>query len=114
LGCNLKCNFCDDELHRGKFLKLTFQEILEKIAKFQASHIVITGGEPTLYNLNSFIRFLQKNNYFVAVETNGFRFSNIKSADWITYSPKDWNSILEDGFSELKFIVNIDSKSIKF
>ncbi len=112
-GCNLECSFCDDELHKGDFISLSFDEVLEKISKYGASQIVITGGEPTLYNLNSFIKFLQKRGYFVTVESNGFKLENIESANWITYSPKDWENILQDGFSEFKFIVNCNSDIAK-
>jgi len=105
-GCNLSCDFCDDELHKGTFKEFSFDEILKKIKKYPSRHITITGGEPSLYNLNSFIDFLQKMGYFVAVESNGFNFENIKSANWITYSPKDWDNILLSGFSEFKFIVD--------
>ncbi len=57
--------------HKGSFESLNFDEILDKIQKFKAKNITITGGEPSIYNLNSFIKFLQAKGYFVAVETNG-------------------------------------------
>jgi organic radical activating enzyme len=52
---------------------------------------------------------LHKKGYYVSIETNGYNFANIKNADWITYSPKDWDDIKEKGFDELKFIVDQDS-----
>jgi len=108
-GCNLNCIFCDDELHKGSFESLDFSEILEKIQIFQIKNLIITGGEPSIYNLNDFIGFLQSNGYFVAVETNGFNFENISKADWITYSPKDLDSIKYGKFDEFKFIVDKDT-----
>jgi organic radical activating enzyme len=105
-GCNLECDFCDDDLHKGNFENLNFLEILEKIKKYPSKNLIITGGEPSLYNLNNFIKFLQSKGYFVAVESNGFCFENIKSANWITYSPKNLNLIKKEGFDELKFIVD--------
>jgi organic radical activating enzyme len=109
-GCNLRCDFCDDELHKGDFKSMSFDEILEELKKFPAKNIIITGGEPSLYDLNDFIRFLQSKEYFVAVETNGFNFQNINSADWITYSPKNLDEIKKSGFSELKFIVDKETE----
>ncbi|NOX16154.1 MAG: 7-carboxy-7-deazaguanine synthase QueE [Epsilonproteobacteria bacterium] len=109
-GCNLKCSFCDDALHKGDFKLYDFEQILSIIGAFPSKQIIITGGEPTLYNLIDFIDFLHEKDYFVCVETNGYKFENIKNANWITYSPKDWDNIKQDGWSELKFIVSNDSE----
>jgi len=104
-GCNLGCYFCDDEKHRGNFDVLTQEELLEKLKNFTCKQVVITGGEPTIYNLNELIGFLQDEGYYVCVESNGYELGNVKKADWITYSPKNWDEIESEGFSEYKFIV---------
>lgn len=109
-GCNLACPFCDDALHKGSYELYSFESIKEKIESYKAKQIIITGGEPTLYDLNEFIEFLQTQGYFVCIETNGYRFENVKSADWITYSPKDWSDIKQSGWSEIKFIVSKQSE----
>jgi len=109
-GCNLSCTFCDESLHKGAYKPLGFEDILAHIKAYPSHNIVITGGEPTLYDLNGFIEFLQAHMYSVAVETNGYNFSNIASANWVTYSPKDWNHIEKYGFDEVKFIVSVHSK----
>jgi len=108
-GCNLSCDFCDDELHKTTMEEMTYDEVLATIAQFPAKQIIITGGEPTIYILNPFILFLQQKGYYVCIETNGYAFENIKNADWITYSPKDWENVQEEGYDELKFIVAEDS-----
>lgn len=108
-GCNLKCSFCDDLLHTEKYTPYTYDEILDEIKKYSAKDIIITGGEPTIYDLKEFISFLQSNKYKVSIETNGYKFENIQNADWITYSPKDWTNIHTVGFNELKCIVNTKS-----
>lgn len=112
-GCNLSCSFCDEDLHKGTFAQLSFDAILKQIKQFSSYHIVITGGEPTLYDLNGFIEYLQAYMYSVAVETNGYNFSNIASANWVTYSPKNWDNIEQHGYDEVKFIVNKKSKMEK-
>ena len=108
--CNLSCSFCDDLSHKQTYKEYSYNELLETISKYPSSHVIITGGEPTIYELNEFIEFLQSKEYFVAIETNGFKFENVAKADWITYSPKDWNEIKSSGFSEVKFIVSKTSK----
>ncbi len=108
-GCNLSCGFCDDELHKTTMQEMSYDEILSQVQAYPAKHIIITGGEPTIYVLNPFITLLQQKGYYVCIETNGYNFQNVKNADWITYSPKEWDDICEEGFNELKFIVSKDS-----
>ena len=108
-GCNLTCNFCDDDLHKNVMQEMSFEELLKRIEIYPSKNIIITGGEPSIYNLNPFISFLHKFSYRVSVETNGYNFENIKNADWVTYSPKRWHDIEDEGFDEIKFVVNKDS-----
>ena len=108
-GCNLSCSFCDDELHKGEYQEMSFEEIEKEISKYPSKRIIITGGEPSIYNLNSFIEYMQKRDYYISVETNGYNFTNISKANWITYSPKEWDNIASSGFDEYKFIVGKDT-----
>ncbi|MFB1007957.1 MAG: 7-carboxy-7-deazaguanine synthase QueE [Sulfurospirillum sp.] len=108
-GCNLSCGFCDELLHKGEYESLSFDEVLERIRAYPSMHVIITGGEPSIYNLNGFIEFLQAYMYSVAVETNGYNFSNIANANWVTYSPKDWDKIEKHGYDEIKFVVGKNS-----
>ena len=109
-GCNLSCTFCDEERHKGMYTSFSFDEILSNIKAYPSHNVIITGGEPTLYDLNGFIEFLQAHMYSVAVETNGHNFSNISNANWVTYSPKDWNHIEKHGYDEVKFVLSKTSK----
>jgi len=108
-GCNLSCGFCDELLHKGEYESLSSSDVLERIKQYPSMHVIITGGEPTIYNLNSFIEYLQAHMYSVAVETNGYNFSNIVNANWVTYSPKDWDKIEKNGYDEIKFVVGKNS-----
>lgn len=108
-GCNLNCHFCDEDLHRGGYESFTFKEVLQKIAMYPSKRVVITGGEPSLEDIREFIDALHIKQYYVAVESNGYKFEHIKNADWITYSPKDWDALHVEGFNEYKFIVECKS-----
>ena len=112
-GCHLSCYFCDDEKHKGEFVEYSKESLLEQIQKYTCKQVVITGGEPSIYDLNELIEYLKEQGYYVCVETNGYDLDNVKTADWITYSPKDWDNIEEDGFSEYKFIVSTVSETDK-
>ena len=108
-GCNLACSFCDEELHKGAYERLTFEAVLERIAAYPSRNVIITGGEPSLYDLRDFIAVLHSHMYRVGVETNGYNFAHIADADWITYSPKDWDAIALSGYDEIKFVVDMDA-----
>ena len=108
-GCNLSCEFCDDLKHKESYRLYKIEELLKEISRYPSKSVIITGGEPTLYDLREFIEALHVKGYKVAVETNGFKFEHIENADWITYSPKDWSDIKKSGYSEVKFIVSKES-----
>lgn len=108
-GCNLECPFCDDLLHTDKYTKYSYSEILEEINKYPSKQVIVTGGEPSIYDLNDFIQLLQQHQYYVSIETNGYNFDNISRADWITYSPKDWTQIDLTHADEFKFVVNLQT-----
>lgn len=85
-GCNLRCPFCDTQHTEGE--EISEAEIAAKAAEFPARHVVITGGEPSLFLTESLVDLLHQANKFVAVETNGTR-SLPTGVDWVTLSPKD-------------------------
>ena len=84
-GCNLKCPFCDTTHDDGK--EMTVDEIIEAVSKYPAKHVVLTGGEPSLFIKNLLIDRLHSEGRYVAIETNGTRNIN-ENIDWITLSPK--------------------------
>ncbi|MDH5560289.1 MAG: 7-carboxy-7-deazaguanine synthase QueE [Deltaproteobacteria bacterium] len=105
--CNLSCDFCDEKAHHEDFSNYTTLEILQEICHYPAKFIVLTGGEPSLYNLIPLITTLKEQSYYVCVETNGYRPENIAPADWITYSPKDLDRFDESfTVNEVKLVVN--------
>ena len=84
-GCNLRCSFCDTE--HQPYQDLTEDEICAEIAKYPASLVVITGGEPTLQLTETLIGKIHELSKTVAIETNGTR-PVPRGVDWVTVSPK--------------------------
>ena len=84
-GCNLKCSFCDTE--HQPYQDLTEEDICAEIAKYPASLVVITGGEPTLQLTETLIGKIHELSKTVAIETNGTR-PVPRGVDWVTVSPK--------------------------
>lgn len=85
-GCNLKCSFCDTKHEEGQFM--SDEEICSEIAKYPAKMVVLTGGEPSLWIDEAFIREVHKVVPYIAIETNGTRELPSFGIDWITCSPK--------------------------
>ena len=73
-GCNLRCWFCDsyhtswEPTHSWMGL----DEIVGRVAEFDADHVVLTGGEPLIHDeAVALIERLSDRGYHVTVETNG-------------------------------------------
>ena len=105
-GCNLDCYFCDEPLHKESknITKMDAEAILALC--HNSDRVVITGGEPSLNDLNSLIEYLQENNKTVAVETNGYNYYNIHTADLVTLSPKMSSRRPEGVWDDIKLLVD--------
>ena len=87
-GCNLHCAFCDTLHQHG--MMMSMQEIVDEVNKYpNASLLVLTGGEPSLFIDEAFVAELKTaTGKLVAIETNGTR-DLPKNIDWVTFSPKN-------------------------
>ena len=148
-GCQLCCFWCDTK-YTWKLLPenerqtaieafgenphykwMTGEEIGDYLAKDHVDEngwlmgpkwVLLTGGEPFLYQLDDLIDNLHDMDYRVAVETSGFEDDcgiGLRSLDWICISPKLFaliqdqedlkKRILEEA-DELKFVVTHESE----
>ena len=82
-GCNLSCPFCDTDHNQG--VMMTADEIAAAVNAFPASHVVLTGGEPSLFVDDELTAALQ--GHFIAMETNGTH-PVAAGVDWITMSDR--------------------------
>lgn len=124
-GCSVGCPWCDsgplaDKLEgrntngstRNTWGRGGTKETVRSImGKLRHRHVVITGGEPTLYNLDPLITALKVAGHFVQLETSGQNALKGKLVpDWVTVSPKErlgYNINLElSTVSEVKFVVD--------
>ena len=113
--CNLSCSFCDSK----NSLKIYYPFSLDKINlilkhyRGYTNFLILTGGEPLLYDLSSLIPIIKKYKYKIAVETNGILYQNwLKNVDWVTVSPKSKSRVHKKVLalaSELKFIITKNS-----
>lgn len=88
-GCDVGCSWCDvKESWNADLWPLTAtDEIVRRIETCPARSVVITGGEPLMYNLDYFCQQLKAKGFQTFLETSG---SHPLSGnwDWICLSPK--------------------------
>ena len=107
-GCAVGCPWCDtrhtwvlDQSKRvdpvemlGKtsssasWADMTDEAIVVEVMQHRARHVVITGGEPCLYDLKVLCRLLQSAGCMVQVETSGTQPVRVSRGTWVTVSPK--------------------------
>ena len=98
-GCNMKCWFCDTDF--TSYTEMSEEDIVKEVLKYGATHVVITGGEPTLQLNARLTDLLHHTNIYVMMETNGtLPLPEGCEVDWITCSPK--LETLADGSRKVK------------
>ena len=108
-GCDIGCSWCDvkESWVAENHPLVDENDLLEMAMKSGTKIVVITGGEPLMYNLDSFTTLLQKVGLKTHLETSGaYQLSG--SWDWICVSPKKFKSPLPELLrvaNELKIIV---------
>ena len=108
-GCDVGCNFCDvkESWNADIYPLVPVDKVLGRIVEQKAVCVVVTGGEPCLYNLDYLCRQLHKNNISIHLETSGSGTLS-GSFDWICFSPKKGTSIQSVFYqqaNELKVII---------
>jgi organic radical activating enzyme len=108
-GCDVGCHWCDskESWNAAKYPPVATDMIIEHAASFPAKAIVVTGGEPLLYNLEYLCKGLHWNGITTFLETSGS--SELTGDwDWICLSPKKVAPPLPEIFmkaNELKVII---------
>lgn len=108
-GCDVGCHWCDvKESWDATVHPLTAADTIVDNAKIHPGKaVVITGGEPLMYNLDYLTQSLQENGIKTFIETSG-AYPLSGKWDWICLSPKKFKSPRPDVTpfaDELKVIV---------
>jgi organic radical activating enzyme len=88
-GCDVGCVWCDvkESWDEGLYPLQSIDDIILKAKENPSRLAVITGGEPTLYNLEMLTSELKKEGFSTNIETSGS--SPLTGTwDWICLSPK--------------------------
>ena len=88
-GCDVGCHWCDvKESWDAELHPLTkIEDILKELDHNICDNVVITGGEPLMYNLEPLTNLLKKNKFKINLETSG-AYPLTGTFDWICLSPK--------------------------
>jgi len=107
-GCDVGCGWCDvkeswdENLHPIVDIKTLINDV-----KSDCNIVVVTGGEPLLWNMKPLTKQLKKNNFKTHIETSGS--SKLTGEwDWICLSPKKRkspNSEVYEKAHELKIVI---------
>ena len=109
-GCDVGCHWCDvKESWDASIHPLTLTDtIVYNCNQYPAKAVVVTGGEPSMYQLDYLTLELKKKNILTYVETSG-AYLLTGEWDWICLSPKKTKpplSSIFDTANELTVIVH--------
>ncbi len=108
-GCDVGCVWCDvkDSWDATAHERTTINDMAIMVIRAHASRVVITGGEPLMYNLQALCAELKAHGCEVFVETSG-AYPMSGTWDWICVSPKKFKAPLPEVLiqaHELKVVV---------
>lgn len=108
-GCDVGCVWCDvkESWDADAHPHLAVDEIVARALTFPCRLAVITGGEPTLYDLSALTKALHEHGFQTNIETSGAH-ELTGDFDWVCLSPKKFKppagSVLKEA-NELKIVV---------
>jgi len=93
-GCNMRCTWCDTPYAswnpEGPLVSVA--DILTEAARFEVGHVVLTGGEPMLFDpIVELARELRATGHTITIETAGTVYREL-DCDLMSISPKLVNS----------------------
>lgn len=108
-GCDVGCHWCDvkESWDAEAHPLMAVADIVAGALAFPGRLVVITGGEPLLYNLGCLTQALKAAGFQVNIETSG-AYPLSGSLDWICLSPKKFKAPVETVLpkaQELKVVV---------
>lgn len=108
-GCDVGCPWCDvkESWEQEPHKILTVLEMLELVQEAGAKNVVITGGEPAMYNLQYLTETFKAKGLQCWIETSG-AYPLTGLWDWVVVSPKRRKEVLPENLKlahELKVVV---------
>ncbi|MEQ9468455.1 MAG: 7-carboxy-7-deazaguanine synthase QueE [Ekhidna sp.] len=107
-GCDVGCVWCDvkESWDASQFDWFHVDEIVKEAVDSGTRIVVVTGGEPLMYDLSALTRSLQAQGLQTNIETSG-AYPLSGNWDWICFSPKKFKKPLDEFYAnshELKVV----------
>ncbi|MEZ4979155.1 MAG: 7-carboxy-7-deazaguanine synthase QueE [Chitinophagales bacterium] len=108
-GCTVGCTWCDvkESWDAEDHELISIQKLKQDLKHCKAEIVVVTGGEPTMYNLSALTEMIASLGKRCHIETSG-AFPITGNWDWICLSPKKFKKALPENLAicnELKVII---------
>ncbi len=108
-GCDVGCVWCDvkESWQVSKEQYVEVEEIVQWVQQSNTEIVVITGGEPAMYDLGLLTQSLQQKGYKTHIETSG-AYKITGHWDHVCLSPKKFKAPLKENMplaDELKVVV---------
>ena len=108
-GCDVGCHWCDvkESWDAEKHPRVLISQLVQRVLESGTNFVVITGGEPAMYDLTFLTHSLKEAGMEIALETSGAH--PIRGHfDWVCLSPKKFKMPLDESYQkadELKMII---------
>lgn len=108
-GCDVGCVWCDvkESWNAEDHPIMEVDVLVQQIVDTSAPLVVVTGGEPTMYDLSYLTAKLKEHGLRTHIETSGTN-ELTGEWDWVTFSPKKFKAPVDSIYGqahELKVIV---------
>ena len=108
-GCDVGCVWCDvkESWDKEAHPEVKLSTLIQRVKDSGTDFVVITGGEPAMYDLTAITDALHAENIEIAIETSG-AYKIVGDFDWICLSPKKFKMPIEENYAiatELKMII---------
>lgn len=108
-GCDVGCVWCDvkESWDKSKHPSKPVGDIIAPLDNIASKLVIITGGEPLMYDLGELTRSLQMNGFETNIETSG-AYPLSGTWNWICVSPKKFKAPLPEVLEkadELKVVI---------
>jgi 7-carboxy-7-deazaguanine synthase len=108
-GCDVGCHWCDvkESWDAEAHPMVSIEELLKEVTASGAPAVVVTGGEPCMYDLAELTAVFKARNIRTYIETSG-SWKITGDWDWICVSPKKFKKPLESALlkaHELKVVL---------
>lgn len=108
-GCDVGCVWCDvkESWDASKHPQRSVESLVHDVKESGAPLVVVTGGEPAMYDLKALTSELKAIQVRTHIETSGTH-ELTGEWDWVTFSPKKFKAPVESIYAqtdELKVVV---------